>query len=412
LTLTETLTELLAESPGATARQLVDRVAQRGHAGVTKAQVNIALYSSRQFVHDSGLPPKWRLVEVQPGGSRVASIGEPSRGGTVPEGRPRQPAAVRHLEPPDVDRDTQPDDQIASTPLIDGPTAVSAHPRTETTVGQRPFIDSMAKAELITTICDAISVPDVGIGPGSTEPKALFIRVVERLGLRIDTALSKPEIAEQIARAAGLIWLPAMDSRGTPSGGGDTVTAVGLRQVLRAVWILLGRREGEPKRSVTVDDSASESAELLSRVAPGDATTHSGGGGEGPLHAAIKAFVKSDPMAALGEPMTCLAEDLADNVIQRLGDEISFVTGDRVDLLMRDSRGAFVVIEVEPDIGPSGHIGFHQAAKYWVLVAVANGIQLSEVRRAVVARSIDPGLREHYRRLYGIEAFEVTPPSY
>lgn len=131
-----------------------------------------------------------------------------------------------------------------------------------------------------------------------------------------------------------------------------------------------------------------------------------GGGGEGPIHAALKEKVKTDPVAAVGERLTYITEDLTD----RLGDEISFITGDRVDLLMKDEQGNYVVIEVEPIIGPTDHIGFHQAAKYWVLVAVAKGIDLDRVRRMVVATEIDNGLADHYSRRYAIEAVEVSLP--
>ena len=68
-----------------------------------------------------------------------------------------------------------------------------------------------------------------------------------------------------------------------------------------------------------------------------------GGGGEGEVHAALKAKLKHDPVAAIGERLTYLTEDLTD----RLGDEISFITGDRVDLLMKDQEGRYVVIEVK-----------------------------------------------------------------
>jgi RecB family endonuclease NucS len=118
----------------------------------------------------------------------------------------------------------------------------------------------------------------------------------------------------------------------------------------------------------------------------------------------LKAKVKADPVGTIGERLTYISEDLS----ERLGDEVSFITGDRVDLLMKDQQGNYVVIEIEPQVGPDEHIGFHQAAKYWVLVAVQKAIPLERVRRMVVATSIDRRLRDHYRQLYGIESFEVS----
>jgi len=153
-------------------------------------------------------------------------------------------------------------------------------------------------------------------------------------------------------------------------------------------------------------DPGTEEVPGLTTAPPTGGGRGRGGGGEGEVHAALKAKVKTDPVAAVGERLTYISEDLT----ERLGDEISFITGDRVDLLMKDEQGRYVVIEVEPVIGPSDHIGFHQAAKYWALVAVAKGIDLDRVRRMVVATTIDPGLRDHYYDHYAIESAEVSLP--
>jgi hypothetical protein len=131
------------------------------------------------------------------------------------------------------------------------------------------------------------------------------------------------------------------------------------------------------------------------------------GGGEGPVHAAIKNFIKNDPVAALGEALTYVTEDLAEN----LGAEVRFITGDRVDLLMKDENGRYVVIEVEPQIGPADNIGFHQAGKYRTLVAMEKRLRPGQVRAIVAASSIDEPLAEDYARLYGIEPRVITLPS-
>lgn len=154
------------------------------------------------------------------------------------------------------------------------------------------------------------------------------------------------------------------------------------------------------------DPGAEEVPGLTTAPLPRTGSGRGPGGGEGEVHAALKAKVKNDPVAAVGEALTYISEDLTD----RLGDEVSFITGDRVDLLMKDEAGNYVVIEVEPAIGPTDHIGFHQAAKYWALIAVAKGIDLDRVRRMVVATTIDANLRDHYRDRYGIEWVEVSLP--
>jgi hypothetical protein len=94
-----------------------------------------------------------------------------------------------------------------------------------------------SKADITTSISLLIRKAPRSLGPGSTEPKALFTDILEVLG----SELSKPQLGEAIARAAGLSWDDSCDSRVTPSGGGDTVTTKGLMRVRDAVRRLLGR---------------------------------------------------------------------------------------------------------------------------------------------------------------------------
>jgi hypothetical protein len=373
MTLTDDLRLLLEQRPGASAQELQLLVESLGRPKPTRSEVNGALYRGETFRNDGGSPPRWYVTR----GAATQPAGDASP-------RRRRPAAVRSGSDAAMGPDPEP-----------------------VPVPSRPLLDAMSKKELVTAICAEIGVADVGIGPGSTEPKAVFTSIVDRLDLPLDRSLPKTGLAEAIARRAGLSWGPSMDSRATPSGGGDTVTADGLRQVLRGIWLIKGGAATTP-----VDHAPPVMAPTRQRSYGLVPAAPSGGGegnagGEGPVHAALKEFVKNDPEAAVGEPLIYLAEDLMEPSAQRLGDEITFVTGDRVDLLMRDADGRLVVIEVEPDIGPSGHVGFHQAAKYWVLVAVANGLQLDDVRRMVVARTIDAQLRKHYQATYGIEAVEI-----
>ena len=104
--------------------------------------------------------------------------------------------------------------------------------------------------------------------------------------------------------------------------------------------------------------------------------------------------------------MTYEAEDLT----EKLGAEVRFITGDRVDLLMKDAAGRYVVIEVEPRIGPADNIGFHQAGKYRILVAMEKRLRPGQVRAMVAAASIDGPLAEEYTRLYGIESRVIMLP--
>ena len=68
---------------------------------------------------------------------------------------------------------------------------------------------------------------------GSNEPRAIFDLVNERLGLGVDPALDKPQLARGIVEASGAAWHPDYESRGA------TVTKSGLLAVLEAVRFFL-----------------------------------------------------------------------------------------------------------------------------------------------------------------------------
>jgi len=67
---------------------------------------------------------------------------------------------------------------------------------------------------------------------GSTESKELFLLINQVLGLGLDTHLTKPDLAREIAEIGGQNWNPTCESTGS------TVTAEGLNLVLRAVRTL------------------------------------------------------------------------------------------------------------------------------------------------------------------------------
>lgn len=86
-----------------------------------------------------------------------------------------------------------------------------------------------------------MAVEPLTVSRGSTEPKAVFDAVNGRLALGLDPSRTKPEYAEAICRAAGVAWDDSCDSRHTASGGGSTVTIVGLERVLTATRLLVER---------------------------------------------------------------------------------------------------------------------------------------------------------------------------
>lgn len=141
--------------------------------GATRGDVNSALYSQPDaFIGDGASPPTWALKAT---GDATAS---PSRADEPP--RSKQAVVDAILK----------------------------------TIGSR---SAMA------------------VGPGSTEPKAVFVEAVRALRLPLDEDLSKVDLARGIVSAAGGTWPKDGDSTGTPSGGGDTVTLTGLAATLSAV---------------------------------------------------------------------------------------------------------------------------------------------------------------------------------
>lgn len=85
------------------------------------------------------------------------------------------------------------------------------------------------KADIVWNIAIKLGVEAPKMSTGSTEPREIFEIVNDRLGLGIDSRITKPDMARQIVEAAGMTWNAHYES----SGG--TVTKVGLEAVLEAV---------------------------------------------------------------------------------------------------------------------------------------------------------------------------------
>lgn len=148
--------------------------------GVTRSEVNAILYSAR---------------------GRIGQVGTSDRGAPLW-------AIIESSAPP--------------APTMPAGQAVEAPPRSKA-------------AALKAILQSAGSERELTLGPGSTEPKALFVEVNRLLGLHLDESSSKVDMARTIVAAAGKSWPTDGDSRSTPSGGGDTVTLPGLVAVLDAV---------------------------------------------------------------------------------------------------------------------------------------------------------------------------------
>lgn len=94
----------------------------------------------------------------------------------------------------------------------------------------------MLKEEISDCITDKLKLPRAIFSTGSTEPKELFINIIDALGLKFQSHRSKPEMARLIVESAGFAWRPEFESTGA------TVTRQGLEAVLGAVMFFLNEK--------------------------------------------------------------------------------------------------------------------------------------------------------------------------
>jgi hypothetical protein len=92
-----------------------------------------------------------------------------------------------------------------------------------------------SKTEIVEAIAELLNLPETPkMSTGSTEPREIFDKVNEVLGLGLNDRLrTKPDMARGIVEAAGFPWLPSYESRG------GTVTRAGLKAVLDSVRFFL-----------------------------------------------------------------------------------------------------------------------------------------------------------------------------
>ena len=85
------------------------------------------------------------------------------------------------------------------------------------------------KSDIVEEIARLLAVEAPHMSTGSTEPRAIFALINDRLGLGLDPQLAKPELARGIVEASGAVWHPDYESRGA------TVTKSGVLAGLDAV---------------------------------------------------------------------------------------------------------------------------------------------------------------------------------
>jgi len=92
--------------------------------------------------------------------------------------------------------------------------------------------------------------------------------------------------------------------------------------------------------------------------------------------------------------------------LQFVHEEYPFPTGDKIDVLLKDSTGRFVTVEIEPAVDKGDKIGLLQALKYRCMFAALHDLNESRVRGLLVARRIHNSIRLQCNK-YGIDAKEV-----
>ena len=121
----------------------------------------------------------------------------------------------------------------------------------------------------------------------------------------------------------------------------------------------------------------------------------SGGGGEGEEHDNLKRDLANNP-SQLGEGLELIKI------------EYTFGSGDRVDILLKDSSDNPVTVEVETGFsyGTGRYVGVWQAVKYQHLAAMEYDLECRQVRSILAAPEIPDDVKEKCKEL-GIEPFEV-----
>ena len=122
----------------------------------------------------------------------------------------------------------------------------------------------------------------------------------------------------------------------------------------------------------------------------------SGGGGEGRPHKNLKEYLADNP-SQLGEGLALVEV------------EYRFVSGDEADILLEDSFGSPVTVEVETHIPSGNYVGVWQAVKYKHLAAVKYQLPCEQVCSILAAPEIPDDVKAKCIEL-GIEAREVTMP--
>jgi hypothetical protein len=126
---------------------------------------------------------------------------------------------------------------------------------------------------------------------------------------------------------------------------------------------------------------------------------------ESDAHWNIKHFIFTHPNQALaqlsGGPWTPSALELA----------LRVPTSDRIDVIVKDSAGHRVLIEVKPKVGEKDIGLYAQAAKYRAIWRVLHDMELDDVRCVLAAPKIPVKIARHMAKRHRIESVAVKVPA-
>jgi hypothetical protein len=94
------------------------------------------------------------------------------------------------------------------------------------------------KSQIMQEIAILLGLPELKPGVGSSVPSLFFTSIASEMGVPVVQGM--PNMARKIIESSHLPWLPEFSSEGMPSGGGGTVTALGLMQLKNAVLVWKG----------------------------------------------------------------------------------------------------------------------------------------------------------------------------
>ncbi len=94
------------------------------------------------------------------------------------------------------------------------------------------------KSETMDEISRVLGIPQTSPGIGSSIPRVFFSDIASEMGLQEGPTM--PQTARAIVESMHLDWHEDFSSEFSPSGGGSTVTRLGLLQVLNAALIFKG----------------------------------------------------------------------------------------------------------------------------------------------------------------------------